>query len=72
MSKTVKVRIPVAVNAKGSWCVGCQDDEWCEHDGWASTDEHADNQSMRPFSIVWITAEVPIPEPVVIEGRVGE
>lgn len=65
-SKTVTVRIPVAVYPDGEWGADAnshRDDEsnlkylhnnWCE--------EH--------MSVVWITAEVPIPEPVEVEGRV--
>lgn len=66
MSKTVTVRIPVAVYPDGEWgaeATSHRDDERnliCLRDSWC--EEH--------MSIVWITAEVPIPEPVEVRGEV--
>lgn len=68
--KTVTVRIPVAVNENGDWVTSyggleLTDQEMLSHAGEAA------NDCLLGFpQFVWITAEVPIPEPVEVEGEV--
>lgn len=67
--KTVKVRIPVAITELGDYCV------------WSSS-EHSENDCMQESlynvrddilrGIVWIEAEVPLPEAVTVQGKVVE
>ena len=72
MSKTVKVRIPVAVDGNGRWVCGTSDNIEGDIHNADSTREYCDMIGIADASIVWITAEVPIPEPVEVEGRVSE
>lgn len=69
--KTVTVRIPVAVDASGLWA---SDSSMANTDG---RNEMYSIQALREIqgnemslATCWITAEVPIPEPVEVEGRV--
>jgi hypothetical protein len=68
MSKTVKVMLPVAIDYTGKWYSG---PSWSEADPLEQLD--ALRRQLSGFSQhMLITAEVPIPEPVEVEGRVSE
>jgi len=68
--KTVTVRIPVAVDGNGRWVCGASDDIAGDIHNADSTREYCDMIDIVDASIVWITAEVPVPEPVEVEGSV--
>lgn len=68
--KTVTVRIPVAVDADGNWCVGSMEAACKDNDKEESSRENAEFCSLGEESIVWITAEVPVPEQAEVQGRV--
>lgn len=67
--KTVTVRIPVAVDRELKWVVGCCGSIWGDADAESETAEMGFNHLNCP-SIVWITAEVPVPETTEVQGRV--
>lgn len=67
MSKTVKVRIAVAVWAYGGWAAMGEDGR-ADDLVLASFEEDYDP---KPSVIHWVTAEVPIPQPQEIAGEVG-
>lgn len=71
--KTVKVRIPVAVDEHGNWATGASN-AFVDARNWHWTNDtyRGHNDIGCSPRIVWITAEVPIPEPVEVEGMVGE
>jgi hypothetical protein len=65
MAKTVRVRIAVAVNAKGEWdACGCS----------SMSDEDMANEVLCEDSagVVFVTADVPVPEPREVEGEVSD
>lgn len=70
MSKTVKVRIAVAVNAEGDWSA-------C---GWPNPSAAGDMMGMALDSLdadgavseFWITAELPVPETCDVAGAVTQ
>lgn len=68
--KTVTVRIPVAVDVESDWCVGSIDVKMTDKDKSDSAEEFADMCCLERPSIVWITAEVPVPEQTEVQGRV--
>lgn len=70
--KTVKVRIPVAVNANEQWCVTYGSLDTSDKDFLRRIFDEAKEFGVSTPSIVWITAEVPIPEPVEVEGSVEQ
>jgi hypothetical protein len=63
MAKTITVRIALGINAKGEWYAYGQDD--------AKTWDEA-MQACDPVEAqhrFWVVAEVPLPEPVAVNGR---
>lgn len=73
--KTVAVRIPVAVDDESDWCVGSNGSRntgMTERECLGSTKEFAEMIGLGHHHVVWITAEVPISEPVEVEGRAEE
>lgn len=66
--KTVTVRIPVAVFDDGEWGTAAYCDNATEFEMLSAL---KDDYGPHERSIVWITAEVPVPEPVEVLGRVG-
>jgi hypothetical protein len=73
MSKTVKVRIPVAVDPKGryyAWQTGFDDGTHCNKNA-DELLETSDYDTIGPGEVVhWITAELPLPESVEVEAIV--
>lgn len=64
---TVTVRIAVAVGTNGAWsCVGAN---WAGDED-DSVGRAALNQISGQASLFWVTATLPIPEPVEVEGKV--
>lgn len=65
--KTQKVRIALAINTEGDWYA------WgaYTHDDESALDE-VSGQLNDYTTLHWIEAEVPIPSPMVIEGKVTE
>lgn len=68
--KTVRVRIPVAVDCEADWCVGSIDVGMTKKDSLNSCEEFAEMCCLEDHHVVWITAEVPLPEPSEVEGVV--
>ncbi len=68
--KTVTVRIPVAVDAAGKWCSTYGSDDTLDEVFQVRIQTEAEDYSLSLPSIVWVTAEVPVPEPTEVEGRV--
>ena len=64
MAKTVKVRIAVAVDPKGHW----QASGWRDagEEVWDCVLDCVDDGEAR----FWITAELPIPESIEVQGKV--
>lgn len=68
--KTIRVRIAVAVSAKGNWCAS----GWKDSDG-SIHGEDCVFDGLVPLDtsnaiIVFVEADVPLPESVTIEGKV--
>lgn len=73
MSRTVKIRIPVAIDPRGRWYAY----------GWSTGDNHGprnhdellevtDSAQVGPSeSLFWITAELPIPEIREVEAEIA-
>lgn len=64
--RTVRVRIAVAVGAKGEWYA-------LSGDGWSDADRveaARDGSLVDDTSIVWIECDVPLPEETTVEGEV--
>lgn len=73
MPKTKRVKLTVAMNAKGEYAVGAQNEAnavIAGEDEESSLDfYHSSEYEGNPTMFV-ITAELPIPDPVEVEGRV--
>ncbi len=64
---SVKVRIAVAVDNDGDWyAVGWLDAE----EGGSAKGYAEDELAKKAAHYFWVTAELPIPEPVEVEGTV--
>jgi hypothetical protein len=73
MSRTVKVRIAVAVDPEGAWC----GQGWSDHNGGpveGAAVEAAVGAAASGSARFWIEAELPVPErdPVTIRGTVSD
>ena len=69
--KTIKVRIAVGVAADGKWsCSGWNDCDDTSTAGIALECLDAEISAGVAKHIVWLEAEVPLPEPLVVEGVV--
>lgn len=69
MTRTVRVRIAVAVNARGKWCA-YGDSGSCDEA--AEGEAHIGLGSPRASSFVWVEAAVPVPEEAVVQGEVSD
>lgn len=69
--KTVTVRIPVAINSSGEWVTTYASDKMKAEELLENTLTDASDCLMGETQHHFITAEVPIPEPVEVEGKVG-
>lgn len=68
--KTVRVRIPVAVDQKGQCVWSTGGTKWDNETNFKDTQDVALGYLDGHYSIHWITAEVPLPEPAEVEGVV--
>lgn len=68
MSKTVKVRIAVAVNEKGDWCAS----GW-NVDGDGPGDHYLSDTANHDVGgiVYFVEAEVPLPGSVTIQGKLS-
>lgn len=68
--RTIQIRIPVAVNSQGLWNVSA----WNDVDGMvkeASTDGLDSDPAENPEHLVWVVADIPIPDPRTEHEAVG-
>lgn len=73
MSKTVKVRIAVAVNEKGEWVASGWRTQRGGDDMANPSDNYLSNAAREDVggSVYWIEAEVPVPETLTIQGKLS-
>jgi len=70
--KTVTVRIPVFVNQNGDWVSSHAGNTLTDKEMRSYAEEAASDCLMGFPQLRWITAEVPIPQPVEVPGKVEE
>lgn len=69
MSKTVKIRVPVGLTSGGFWFAAGMSD-WPSAEAHAAVVRAVDVGASSCKVIYWLTAELPIPEPVEVEAEV--
>lgn len=69
-ANTVRVRIPVAVNAQGHWYARRWANE-SDEEAIEGMRIYAEVDGMLPGVVSWITADVPKPEIAEVRGEVG-
>ena len=68
--KTIRVRIAVAVSAKGNWCAsGWKDSDGAVHGEDCVFDGIVPSDTSNAI-VVFVEADVPLPESVTVEGTV--
>jgi hypothetical protein len=72
MPKTVRVRIAVVVGSNGKWVAGGPTDDPSIYKDFI--DNNVDGRSVYPEydATYWVTAELPVPDGIEVEGEVED